>query len=130
MAIDLSKLAVVSSEAFDVKLNHPATGEQLFDGDKAVAITILSKTSEEYRSMLATQQNARLKRTKNSALTIEELTKDGNDLLTAVTVGSSGLSYKGTEDINFKELYADPEMAWLKDQVYVALEDNANFLAV
>ena len=130
MAINLSNLAISSSEPFDVEITHPATGEVLLDNGVPVTITVLSKTSNEYRSVLAAQQNARLKRTKKQDIIVEDFTRDGVELLAAVTVGSNGLEYKGSEDVDFAELYGDVEMFWIKDQVYLALEDNANFLAM
>lgn len=128
MAFNLSTVAV-SKESYDVQLRHPATDELLFDGDKAVTITIQSKASDVYRSAQLKQQNARLKTAGIKApITMERIIKDGTDLLIAVTVGASNLEYKGSTDIDFSVLYNDPEMYWLKDQVFASLEDTAGFL--
>ena len=128
MALNLSTLAA-SKEHFDVELLHPVTGEKLEDAGKPVSITILNKASKEYRNTQAAQLNARLKSSARGPLTVEKINEDATALLVAVTVGANGLEYKGSETIDFKELYNDPEMAWLKDQVGNALEDAANFLA-
>lgn len=133
MAINLSSLAT-TKETFNVELKHPATGEVLLDNGAPVTITILGKSSKEYRELSAAQNNKRFNqgiKAKKAEFDQEAVQKDYSELLAAVTVGANGLEYDGKEnsDIDFLKLYNDVNLTWIKDQVSVELENVANFLA-
>lgn len=134
MTINLSTLAT-TKETFTVELKHPVTGDVLKDENGNVAsITILGKSSKEYRDLNTVQNNKRFNqgvKAKRVEFDQETIQKDYAELLAAVTVGADNLEYGGQKnsDIDFLKLYTDPTLVWIKDQVSAELENVANFLA-
>lgn len=123
--MDLSQLNVSAAGSSVLTLRHPATGEDL-----DITITLLGKDSPEYRKAVSKTGNARLGSRKK--LTVEQAQQDGIDLLTAVTVGWSGLEENGealpyTQD-NAKRIYR--EYSWIREQADEFVHDRANFMMI
>lgn len=126
--MDLTDLNLSAAGSSDLTLCHPATGEDLYDGDSPVTITLLGKDSKEYRAAVAKRANSHLRNRK--VQTVEQAQQDGIDLLASVTVDWSGITENG-EDLEctpaeVKRVYR--EYAWIREQVDEFVDDRSNFL--
>lgn len=116
-----------------VPLKHPVTDELLFadkEQEAPVQIHLYGTSSKQYRNVVAGMQARALKRG-NKKLTVEEMKKEGIDLLVACSDKIDNLLYEKTPVDNpeaFRALYEDPRFSWLKDQVDAALGDISAFL--
>lgn len=126
--MDLTELNISAAGSSELVLRHPATGEDLKDGDNPVTIVLLGKDSKEYRAAVAKTANSRLRNRK--VQTVEQAQQDGIDLLAAVTVGWSGIAENGEPlectEKEVKRVYR--EYAWIREQVDEFVDDRANFL--
>lgn len=141
--MDLAKLDVVkaSNEGFDLQLTHPATGEDL-----PIFVRILGSDSDEFKRIDAEQNRVRLDKVwkggkfKPSAQTAAEadevliakcalLTKDWweveADGTKRRTLESAGEMISLSLESAMKMYRANP---WIKEQVYVGINDRANFI--
>lgn len=131
MAFELSTLAV--EDTYNLHLRHPVTDELLYDGDdqdKPVTITLYGTGSKQYRNAVNAMQNRQLKRGKKQP-SAEVLREEGAELLVACSAGAQNLSYQGKaldNDAVFRQLYNDPSLIWIREQVDSAIGDVANFL--
>lgn len=131
---DINTLAL--KDTTTLQLRHPVTGDLLFadnDEKKPVEVELFGTSSKEYRNAVTAMQNRQLKRqAKKEKASVEVMRHEGIELLVACSAGSKNLSIGGkpvkTAD-DFRELYSDRKLSWLKDQVDEALGDVANFLA-
>lgn len=131
--MDLNKLDLqpVSDEGADMHLEHPVTGERLFndDGD-AMVIRLIGRDSKRFRAKNAQIANRKMAK-RNNRNSVEELDSDGAELLAACTLGWSGLALNG-EPLPFSEqnalkLYTNPGYRWIREQVDTFIADRANF---
>jgi len=126
--MDLSQLNVSAAGSSELTLRHPATGEDLYDGDNPVTVTLLGKDSKEYRQAVARTANSRLRNRK--VQTVEQAQQDGIDLLSAVTLGWQGITENGEPlectQHEVKRVYR--EYAWIREQVDEFVDDRSNFL--
>lgn len=131
MSFNLDTLAL--NDTAILHLKHPATDELLYaDGDakkEPVTITLRGTASKEYRQALAKMQNRHLNRgkTKQSA---EAFNEESIAILLACSVSAQNFQYKGTtiQGEVFRDLYNDPKMSWVKDQVNETINDASYFL--
>jgi hypothetical protein len=131
--IDLSSIDTVkgANEGFDVQIYHPGTNEDL-----GVTINILGKDSDEFLKVSRAQSKKRMaKMTKgggfrNVQIPIEEVERDGLELLAACTKSWSGVIENGKviecNKDNAIDLYE--RYPWVKEQVDTAMGDRANFI--
>lgn len=134
MTFDLTSLSLKADT--EIQLRNPVTGELLFaDEEKTqpVTISLYGSASKQYRNAVADMQNRALKRqAKKEKPSAEVMREEGIRLLLAVSASTKNLSYNGnpvvTED-DFRAVYSDPALSWVKDQVDEALADASNFLA-
>jgi hypothetical protein len=115
-------------------ITHPSTGQPLRDGDGEPAwIDLLSMDSPPVMKAQRAAQNRRLAG-KARRLTAEELFAESTEVMAAATKGWRLLTLQGDaieapcSPGNAAELYAMPELAWLRDQVDSFLADRGNFL--
>ncbi len=127
MALNLKSTSVV--ETTRVHLSD-ATGEKLYDENGNPAqLEIFGKASKQYKNALAELSRKSLAR-KGKPQPFSVNVADNIDLLVAITkaaynfdVGNGPLT---TPD-DFKALYSDASLFFIKDQAQEALEDNGNF---
>jgi hypothetical protein len=129
MSFELESLAL--KETTEVELLHPVSGEVLIDSEgNKVTISLYGTSSKQYRNAITAMQSRALKRGKKQ-LSVEEMRKEGVELLVACSDKINSLTYKGApvdNDSAFRELYADPKFSWLREQVDAAVGDVSSFL--
>jgi hypothetical protein len=140
MSFDISSLSV--TESTELHLKHPTEHTPLFDGDasKPITITVASQSSREYREVVNTISNRRLRREqaaarnggKNAqAFTVEVAQEESLEMLSALCLGSSNLVYNGKavkSNADFRELLSDGKMLWVRSQVDAAVGDLELFI--
>jgi hypothetical protein len=115
---------------------HPATGQPLRNAQtgEPAWIDLLSADSPAARAHQREAQNRRLKARARS-VTAEMLEADGTDLLAALTKGWQLVTLDGAPIVepctpeNARELYAAPELAFIRRQVDEFVADLGNFPA-
>lgn len=131
-----SSMALETETPERMVIQHPKTGQPLRDAEGGEAwIDLLSSDSEVARVFDRKITNMRLKRKTRTPLTAEELEAEGNERLAVLTKGWRLLSLSGApldpevpcSAANAAELYADPSMAWLREQVMDFVTSRANF---
>ena len=94
-------------------------------------ITLAGTDSAIYRNWVKNSINRKLGMKKNKKFSYEESEHSGVELLAALTLGWEGLEFEG-KPVKFTteqayDLYADPNMKWLREQVDEFVADRANF---
>jgi len=131
---DLSTIDTVkgSNEGFDVQIYHPGTNVDL-----DITIHVLGKDSDEFQKISRAQSKKRMaKMTKGGgfrttpSIPIEEIERDGIDLLAACTKSWSGIVVEGKPvDCTYDNVIMIYErFPWIKEQVDTAIGDRANFI--
>lgn len=131
--IDLSSIDTVagSNEGFEVQIYHPGTNEDL-----GITINILGKDSDEFQKVSRAQSKKRMAKLakgggfRTSVISVEEIDRDGLELLAACTKSWSGVIVEGKtvecNKDNAIDLYE--RFPWIKEQVDAAMGDRANFI--
>lgn len=128
---DISKLA--TKETTTVPLRHPDTDEPLFadaEKKKPIQVTIYGSGSSTYRNALTAMQNRQLKRNKKQ-VSAEVLREETTELLVTCSVSADNFDYKGTPLTTkqaWTDLYNDPTLSWVREQVETAQGDVSAFL--
>lgn len=135
--MDLSTLEV--PETADVHIEHPKAGKLYTDGDKGkpVIITVHGPASDAAvkQRRKATNELHRLIAKKGKKgfgqRSAEESEEDEVQRLVALTSSVSNLEYNGEEITpqNIDQVYSDPKMGWLVDQIKGKLLSWEDFLA-
>src|SRR4029077_990726 len=119
---------------FRLILVHPVTRQPLRDEDGNPAyIDHYSADSEIARKHQRNIQRRRLAMRGRMRITPEELEAEAVDILAALTVGWYLVGTKGQKintpftQENARELYGDPTITWLREQVDESTADRANF---
>jgi len=129
-----SGLELEVEQPFRLILLHPITRQPLRNGDGREAyIDHYSADSEIARKHQRAVQRRRLAMRGRLKITPEELEAEATEVLAALTVGWHLVGLKGdpidtpftTE--NARELYSDPRVAWLREQLDESAADRANF---
>jgi hypothetical protein len=127
-------LALAVDKPARLLLQHPKTGLPLKDKEgKEAFIDLLSSDSDTARKQQHANANKRFAQRVRRPLTSEELDAENIDILAALTVGWHLVGLDGealavpfsTE--NAKELYAAPQLAWVREQAQAFAESRANF---
>lgn len=113
---------------------HPVSRQPLRDKDGNEAhIELFSGDSEHARKHQRTVTRRRLAMRGRGKLSAEELEAEAIELLAALTTGWVLLDFDGNAiDVaysqdNARELYGDPGMSWLREQVDEFVADRGNF---
>ena len=130
--VDLAKIDTVkgSNEGFDVRIYHPGTNEDL-----DITISVLGKDSDAFQRVSRAQNKKRLAKMqkggfRNISAPLEEVERDGIDLLASCTTGWTGVIVSGKE-IEFSKdnaVMIYEGYPWIKEQVDIAVGDRANFI--
>jgi len=133
----MSKFAALALEVekpVRMTIVHPVSRQPLRDADGNEAyIDLFSGDSEPARKHQRTAQRRRIAMRGRGKITPEEIEADSVELLAALTAGWMLLALDGARlDVPFsienaRELYADPSVAWLRDQVDEFAAERANF---
>ena len=126
-------LAVETPERMPVL--HPVTKVPLVDGTgKEAHIALFSSDSPQAQEHLRSLSRKRIASKNRTVLTIEEVERGQIDGLVKLTAGWYLVGLDGMAlDVPFspenaRELYAEPAMAWLREQVEQFAADRENFL--
>lgn len=131
--MDLNTLK--ASETVDVHLEHPATGEKLYaddDNKKPLIIVMATTMSKKFRDIQRANKNAyfiKAKKNPKFTVTAEMLDADALEALVEMTEGVKNLTLDGKTitPANIRDVYADPNFAWLKDQADAGSGELAGF---
>lgn len=130
---DISTLALKADH--ELHLKHPLTDAKLYADDdetKPVVIMLYGSASKQYRKHVMDMQTRQLRRqAKKEKPSAEVYSEESTELLVACSAGSKNLSNDGkpvstAED--FRKLYSDPSLSWIRQQVDEAIADVGNFL--
>lgn len=132
-AVDLSSIDTVkgANEGFDVQIYHPGTNEDL-----GITIRVLGKDSDEFQKKSREQSKKRMAKMSKggfrstAAVPVEEIERDGLELLAACTKSWDGIVVDGKAvdctQPNAIDIYE--RFPWIKEQVDTAIGDRANFI--
>jgi hypothetical protein len=127
-------LALRTEEASRMEIIHPSTRQPIRDGSGAVAyIDLFSADSSVARQHQSAVGNRRLAMRRGAKLTIQELQAEAVELLVALTKGWHLLDLEGSpiavefSHDNARELYGEPSLAWLREQVDEFVAERGNF---
>lgn len=127
------------SDTTTITLRDPATNEPMFaDAAETLPLTIevYGRSSKQYLTWLnkTVRKNAKekeLNRGKDKIKTVDESIADTAEFLAAVSIKATNFDLAGVaidSPETFKQLYSNPSVSWIGEQVTEALSDNANFL--
>lgn len=129
-----SGLELGVDEPFRLVLVHPVTRQPMRDdkGNEAY-IEHYSSDSEIARKHQRAVQRRRLAMRGRAKITPEELEAEAAEILAALTAGWHLVDLKGKvidmpfSHENARELYANPAVGWLREQLDESTADRANF---
>ena len=130
--MDLKDLTPTSDDIV-VELTHPATGDKLFNEDKTqMTIILYAPHSKEYKKVLHTQTNYRLKtatKTGSINITSEELEENTLSLMASVTKSWDITFDKEKPECTYEKAMAlYDEVFWIKTQLDQAVESYLGFM--
>lgn len=131
MAFNINSKEV--SETTLLHLVDPATDEKMYADDKEkepLTIELYSKGSKQYRNALAAVKRKSVKRN-NKVQSLEVDIEDNAEFLATVSKVAVNFDMNGKPIDSyeaFKELYGNPKLFWIRDQVDATIQDTANFL--
>lgn len=124
---DLSKFELVDTSVLTIQ--HPKGGDLLAEGDKPVLVTLYGMGSPQYVNAKYKLDAAGQVRSmgmirNNKTPDPKDVTKSEVDFLTAVTASIENFP------VSPAELYANPKLAYIKNQVDEYLAKTENFMPV
>ena len=129
-----ASLALAVEKPARMVIVHPLTREPMLLPDKSEAfIDLYSGDSLVAQKHNRAVQQRRLDMRRSSKITAQEIETETIELLAALTAGWRLVDLGGNPlDVPFTEqdardLYAEPGLAWLREQVNVFAADRANF---
>lgn len=131
MAFNINSKEV--SETTLLHLVDPATDEKMYADEKEkepLTIELYSKGSKQYRNALAAVKRKGVKRN-NKVQSLETDIEDNAEFLATVSKVAANFDMNGKPIDSyeaFKELYGNPKLFWIRDQVDATIQDTANFL--
>lgn len=134
MSSKFAGLGIAVDKPARMTILHPITRQPIKDGDgKEAYVDLYSSDSEAARKHQRAVTKGRLALRDRGKVTAEQIEAENNGLYAALTAGWYLVSLAGmpidvpcTAD-NATELYADPEQAWLREQVDSFVVDRSNF---
>jgi hypothetical protein len=137
MTSKFAGLALEVEKPSRMTIMHPLTNAPLRDKDGQEAwIELYSSDSDPARKHQRSAQRRRLAsagRRGRVKVTPEEMEADGIDMLVAITAGWNLLDLSGKplkvefNQDNARELYAEPGMSWLVEQIDTFASERENF---
>lgn len=126
MDLNSIDLAAASSAGADCHLEHPVTGEPLYDGKTPVSVRVVGNDSREFRAALS-RISAKMKPNKKSSL--EQAEARSVELISACVKSWQGL-YEGKIAIectpeNVRRVLT--EQSWIRDQLDTFIAERSNF---
>jgi hypothetical protein len=135
MTSKFSGLALAVDKPARMTILHPITRQPIKDGDgKEAYVDLYSSDSEAARKHQRAVTKNRLALRDRGKVTPEQLEVENSGLYAALTAGWYLVSLAGAPiDVpctvdSASELYANPELAWLREQVDAFVVDRGNFL--
>ena len=133
MAFDI--LSAQLDDTTILHLEHPVTG-LMYDGDddsKPVTIELYGRASKTHRNWVSLQQRKKNSQAgkKEKALSPDEALADTAEFLATLTVSIKNMDMGGKKLDNkeaYKELYSNPKLDWITQQVVEKLMDTEAFL--
>lgn len=127
------------SDTTVITLRDPSDDSLMFaDAEETQPLTIelYGRSSKQYRQWMARtlrKQEAEkaANRGKLKSKPLEETLRENAEFLATVSIKATNFDMNGvaidSEDM-FVQLYSDPSLSWIGDQVSEALSENSNFL--
>lgn len=120
-------------------LVDPATGEFMYADEnekQPLTIELYGRSSKQYRQWMSAtlrknEKEKEANRGKAKAKSLEQTLADNAEFLSIVSIKASNFDLAGKPIDNkeaFIELYSDPSLEWIGEQVSEALGDNGRFL--
>jgi hypothetical protein len=121
----------VYEETATLNLVDPETGVELEVENKPVSITMYGQASAKHRKAVDALMTKANKRGKRES-TLEEKRQESLDFLVALSVSTSNFVDEDEQPIStpeqFKTLYADESVAWIRDQVQEFIGNPLSFM--
>ena len=131
--MDLGNLdtVAVSEKGATLYLTHPDTGEPLHcDDGTPMTIEVLGMDSKTYRNKVDSLQNKRWS-SGRMRMTAQRNEVDAVEILASCTI-TWNIQLRGNKvepsPDNYRQVYKNPGLRWLRDQVDNFMGDRANFL--
>lgn len=128
-------LALDTDKPTKMTLNHPKTNSPLVDAQGQMAFILLYGMDSEAAQKAKKDATTRnLRRRNRSTLTADELEANNVEFLVALTAGWHLVNPAGEavdhpfSAANARQLYANPKMSWIREQVDEFVGDRGNFL--
>lgn len=121
----------VSMDAVPFHFDHPLTGE-VMDGEDDMVFYVLPPTHDKVQEVERRFRNKLLKNIRKSIGTAENMDAQAIEVLAACVekwenVAEGGEAIPCTPQ-NVRRILADPELAWIKDQLQGFVNDLQNFM--
>lgn len=131
MDLKSTDTAAQSEKGAVMVVRHPATGEELrHDDGHPMTITVAGMASRRYRRKSQEITNRRLGSNRMRG-TAQQLENDSVELITACTISwdiQLGGQVPPSEEAEYRKVYANPGLRWLRDQVDNYIGEPGNFM--
>lgn len=126
MDLNEIKIAEKSEEGEILTILHPVTYEET-----DIKIKLSGTDSARYRNKIKQIAEREKGKKKNNGIDIDAIDKRGSEILASCTLDWKGIQ-RGGVDVPFTyenavELYSDPNLRWLREQVDEFMSNRANF---
>jgi tryptophan 2,3-dioxygenase len=129
MTVKLSQF-FASTGAVSVPLRNPATLEKL----EGIEVRVFGKASQRYREYTRNQTSVLIEKQKSKAkneITVDKIENDRIEFAAMMTEEIVGISSEDGSPLDNKialiEVYKNPDLYWLLEQVEEAINDTTNF---
>lgn len=123
--MDITRLAVKDTLTLHLK---DAEGNPLFDGDRAVTVTIHGPGSKVYARAQGAQNRRLVERMRSRGKGNVDVVADRAEFLADITDRFECLEYAGLQGRDLAlAVYADPKIGFIAEQVNAEAGDWANF---
>lgn len=131
MAFNLKASNKEYNEEATLNLVDPETGVELEVDGAPVSVTVYGASSPKHRKAVDVLDGLRKKRNGRAA-SLEENRKDSIEFLVALSKETSNFVDDNDEPIKtaeqFRVIYSDEHVSWIRDQVSEFIGDSKNFL--
>jgi hypothetical protein len=137
MAFDIMDTELVLEDTAEMVLINPKTGEEMYDKEKGpeegkVVFTLVGQANPKYLKAVEAMRkaNKRITQNGNKDATLEEGRQVSVNFLASLSVSVENMTYGGKaidSAEQFKELYSNEKLSWIREQVNTFLTDNKSF---